>query len=108
MEAMAAGVPCISTRIAGIPELIRDEIDGILVAPGSVDELAIAILRLMQEPGLRARLSETGRRRVEHKYNLARNVDHLARLFELHLKDTLHVPRRSSRPFGHHRVVPHS
>jgi colanic acid/amylovoran biosynthesis glycosyltransferase len=108
MEAMAAGVPCVSTRIAGIPELIRDEVDGILVPPGNVDELAAAILRLMKEPGLRTRLAETARRRVEQKYNLTRNVDHLARQFELHLKDTLHAPRRSSRPFGHHRVVPHT
>ena len=81
MEAMAAGVPCVATRITGIPELIRDGIDGLLVTPSSVDELAEAIGRLIDDPALRAALAASARRRVEERYNLTTNVQRLADVF---------------------------
>ena len=81
MEAMAAGVPCVATRITGIPELIRDGVDGLLVTPSSVDELAHAIGRLIDEPGLRATLARSARRRVAEQYNLTTNVQRLADVF---------------------------
>src|SRR5581483_6132281 len=67
MEAMAMTVPCISTRITGIPELIRDGIDGLLVTPADAAELASAIGRLMDDANLRRRLGEAGRQRVVAK-----------------------------------------
>jgi colanic acid/amylovoran biosynthesis glycosyltransferase len=85
MEAMAMQVPCVATRIAGIPELIRDGIDGLLVTPSDAAELAGAIARLIDDPGLRRRLAEAGRARVEEKYLLAANVARLAEIFRRRL-----------------------
>lgn len=81
MEAMAMEVPCVSTRVAGIPELIRDEIDGLLVPASSVDELAHALLRLMNNPHLRRKLGVSARKRVKDVYNLAQNALVLAHAF---------------------------
>jgi glycosyltransferase involved in cell wall biosynthesis len=78
MEAMALGVPCISTYIAGIPELIDHDHDGILVPAGSVDELTRAILRLARDPALRQRLAEAARAHVLREYHLPENLKLLA------------------------------
>jgi colanic acid/amylovoran biosynthesis glycosyltransferase len=56
MEAMAMEVPCVSTCIAGIPELIRDGLDGLLVPASSAEALASALGRLLDDPLLRRRL----------------------------------------------------
>ena len=81
MEAMAMEIPCVTTRITGIPELIEDGVTGLLVAPSDIDGLASAIERLMDDPALRQRLGKNGRKQVEANYDLARNVDRLARIF---------------------------
>lgn len=78
MEAMAIGVPCISTFVAGIPELIRHEEDGLLVPAGSVEELTAAMERLILKPADRTRFQESARQRVLDDYNLPRNLDQLA------------------------------
>ncbi|MGA2410164.1 MAG: glycosyltransferase [Candidatus Binataceae bacterium] len=81
MEAMAMEIPCVSTMITGIPELIRDGIDGLLVMPSDDGGLAQAIGRLIEDEDLRRRLGEAGRRRVIEQYDLNKNTDLLARLF---------------------------
>jgi glycosyltransferase involved in cell wall biosynthesis len=87
MEAMAMQIPCIATRITGIPELIRDGIDGILVTPSDPDELAAAIARLMDDARLRQKLAAAGRVRVQEKYDIGVNVARLAAVFERRLAD---------------------
>ena len=78
MEAMAIGVPCISTFVAGIPELIRHECDGLLVPAGSVDALADAMERMILSPEDRERLRRSAREQVMTHYNLAHNLPLLA------------------------------
>jgi len=85
MEAMAMEIPCVSTAITGIPELIRTELDGILVAPGDEKRLATALARLIESPDLRERLGCAGRRRVETNFDLQRNVENLAEVFRCRL-----------------------
>ncbi len=85
MEAMAMTIPCVTTFITGIPELIRDGQDGLLVAPSDAEGLAAAIARLMDDAELRQRLGAAGRARVEDKYNLHRNIDRLAAIFRRRL-----------------------
>ncbi|MGF1547896.1 MAG: glycosyltransferase family 4 protein [Thiotrichales bacterium] len=92
MEAMAMEIPCVTTRITGIPELIRDGVDGLLVAPSASDELAAAIARLMDDPELRERLAKSGRQRVLEQYDLAKNVDRLATLFRRRVAQSVDVP----------------
>ena len=81
MEAMSAGVPCVATRITGIPELIRDGVDGLLVTPSSVEELADAIARLIDAPALCTALAHSARQRVREHYDLSTNVARLAEVF---------------------------
>ncbi len=78
MEAMAMELPCVSTFIAGIPELIRSEVDGLLVPASSVSALADALALLIADADLRRTFARSGRRRVERLYNLQTNVRTLA------------------------------
>jgi len=64
MEAMACGKPVVASRAGGIPELVRDGTDGILVRPGDVRGLADSIIELLTDPDLRTRMGSEGRRRV--------------------------------------------
>lgn len=86
MEAMASGVPCVTTRITGIPELIRDGTDGLLVTPSDVQELAERLVTLQDDPDLRRELGEAGRRRVAQAYNLPLNVARLGDIFTARLE----------------------
>jgi colanic acid/amylovoran biosynthesis glycosyltransferase len=85
MEAMAMEIACISTAIAGIPELIRNGIDGLLVEPSDEVGLAAAIEALIGDRVLRRRLGVAGRNRVIERYNLQTNVARLAQIFTSHL-----------------------
>jgi len=81
MEAMAMGIPTVSTYIAGIPELIRDGVDGLLVPAADVDALVGALGRLMESMELRERLGAAGRERVREGFELGANVERLAEVF---------------------------
>jgi glycosyltransferase involved in cell wall biosynthesis len=78
MEAMASGVPVVATAISGIPELVEDEVTGLLVPPASPARLAAAIARLHEETGLRQRVAAAGRGRVLAEYDLHANAAALA------------------------------
>jgi glycosyltransferase involved in cell wall biosynthesis len=65
VEALAVGTPVIATRVGGVPELVRDEENGLLVPPGDVDAVASAVRRLIGEPGLRDRLAAEAARSVK-------------------------------------------
>ena len=88
MEAMAMEIPCVSTRITGIPELIRDGVDGLLVSPSDDEELAEALSRLMDNRDFRLRLGRQGRARVLSHYDLQRNVRRLGEVFSRRLGGT--------------------
>jgi colanic acid/amylovoran biosynthesis glycosyltransferase len=81
MEAMAMEIPCVATNITGVPELIRDGVDGLLAAPSDTEALAEKIASLIDDAALRRKLGEAGRRRVMEKYDLQRNTDRLANIF---------------------------
>ncbi|MDB0542250.1 glycosyltransferase [Ralstonia solanacearum] len=81
MEAMAAGVPCISTPVNGIPELISNGQDGLLAPPGDAHALATCIASLIDDPDLRRRLAQAGLLKVRERFDLERNTAALASLF---------------------------
>jgi colanic acid/amylovoran biosynthesis glycosyltransferase len=80
MEAMAAGVPVVSTRLSGIPELVEDGRSGLLAEPGDAASLASALRRLLDDPGLAARLAAAASERVSDLHDIERTSDRLAAL----------------------------
>lgn len=82
MEALAAAKPVVASRLSGIPELVADGETGLLVAPGDAGALAAAVARLLQEPGLAARLGEAGRERVVREFRLETTVAELLALLD--------------------------
>jgi colanic acid/amylovoran biosynthesis glycosyltransferase len=81
MEAGACGVPAVATAVGGVPELVDDEITGLLVPAGDAPALAAALERLLRDAGLAARLGASARRRIEQSFSIADQVDRLLSLW---------------------------
>jgi glycosyltransferase involved in cell wall biosynthesis len=69
MEAMASGLPVVATRVMGIPELVEDGSTGLLVPPGREADLAAALLRVLDDEELTARLVRAGREKVRRDHD---------------------------------------
>jgi glycosyltransferase involved in cell wall biosynthesis len=82
MEAMAAGLPVVSTDVSGIPELILDEETGLLVRQADPAALADALERLMDSPELRARLSQSGREHVVNEFSASGTAKEMAEIMQ--------------------------
>jgi glycosyltransferase involved in cell wall biosynthesis len=82
LEAMALEVPVVATRVGGVPRLIADGDNGLLVDPGSADALAAALGRLAADPDLRRQLARAGRRTVEERYSFAARMDQVRALYD--------------------------
>lgn len=77
-EAMAMQVPVISTDISAIPELLEDDVNGLMVLSEDVAALADAVARLLDDPALREELAIAGRRTVLERFDIERNVRRFA------------------------------
>lgn len=82
LEAMAAGVPVVATRVSGIPELVRHGRNGLLVEADAPAQLADAVQRLLRQPGLAAELTEAARATVVESFDNDRNLRLLMQLLE--------------------------
>ena len=78
LEAQSQGLPCVSTRVSAIPELIEDGVTGLLCPPGNPDALAAVIERLLRDRDLRRRLGAAGERRVRAEFSSVAGADRLA------------------------------
>jgi colanic acid/amylovoran biosynthesis glycosyltransferase len=81
LEAMALGTPVISTDIVGIPEVVRDDVTGLLVPERSPASLADALEHLLVSPALQRRLASTARALIEQEFDAAQNTQTLRSLF---------------------------
>ncbi len=84
-EAMAMGVPVVSTAISGIPEMIDDGVHGLLVPPRDPPALGAALQRLLVDTGLHQRLARQGRERMCERFDSRRTTQELRALFEASL-----------------------
>jgi len=82
LEAMASARPVVSTRLAGIPELVVDGQTGMLAPPGDSVALAHALEQLLRDPELRLRFGHSGRARIEQDFRIEQTVAPLINLFE--------------------------
>jgi len=96
MEAMSLGLPCVSTSIAGIPELIRTGVDGLLTPPANAHAFADALESLAADAALRRSLGHSARQRIISQYNLPLNQELLAHSFEVQLRKPR--PSAATRP----------
>jgi len=69
--AYAFGRPVIASAIGDLPEVVKNEVTGLLVKPGDADGLAAAMLRLLSDPGLAAKLGEAGENSVRDAWAVA-------------------------------------
>src|SRR5213593_2487739 len=81
LEAMASGIPVVSTSVSGIPELIESESNGLLIPPNDVWALSNALARLLADPHLRDRLARAAHATIEDRFSIDRNADRLLDLF---------------------------
>jgi glycosyltransferase involved in cell wall biosynthesis len=81
LEAMAAGIPIVSSAIGGTEELIEDGRSGLLVPPGDAKALAAALRRLLEDPGLREQLATGARERVDAGLRREQNADRVQGIY---------------------------
>ncbi len=81
IESLASGTAVVANRVGGVPDVVRDGVDGFLVEPGDIAGAAGRLAELAADAALRARLGEAGRARVLERYSVARLVDDVDRLY---------------------------
>ena len=91
LEAMALGKPVVASAVGGIPEVVAHGREGLLVPPADPARLADAIVTLVRDASLRARLGEAGRRKVAEQYSVQASVRRIEAVYDEEL-------RRAGRP----------
>lgn len=98
MEALALGVPAVATRIFGVPELIEDQVTGLLVEPDDPEATADAMQRLLFDDDLRDRCRIEGRKRVATMHRSSANAEALGKLLRPFTQITEHRGDVSAAP----------
>jgi glycosyltransferase involved in cell wall biosynthesis len=69
LEAMAMEKPVVASRVGGIPDLVHDGVNGILIAPGSVQELRCGLIKILRNPIMAAEMGKQGRKRINSEFS---------------------------------------
>jgi glycosyltransferase involved in cell wall biosynthesis len=80
--AQAARLPVVGPHSGALAEIVRDGVTGLLTAPDDADELARAVIALIDDPGLRARLGEAGRAHVLERHHIGQHTDRIEALYQ--------------------------
>ena len=81
VEAMACGVPIVAIRSGGVPEIVRNGQDGLLVKPGDIDEMANAMFRILKDHPFRVQLANSAKKRAGY-FNLDIHVKEMVQIFD--------------------------
>jgi len=82
LDAFASKVPVVATNVGGIPEIVKDKVNGILVPPGNPGALARAIISLLKNRGLARQMAEEGFRLVKEKLSVERMVKETRKIYD--------------------------
>ncbi len=82
LEAMQAGLACVATRVGGIPDLVSDGVDGLLVDPADVDDLVMALDRVLRDADLTNAMGTRARVLVAERYSIAAAAAAYAELYD--------------------------
>ena len=82
-EALASGLPVVTTNVAGQPEAVRDGETGIIIPPADADQLGRALLRLIEDPGLRRAMGRAARLDAEARFDARTNAERLLDVIEV-------------------------
>jgi glycosyltransferase involved in cell wall biosynthesis len=81
-EGMLGAKPVVATRGGGVPEIVLDEVTGLLVPMGDVGKMADAICRLVADPALRSKMGSAGKQRVLEHFTTEQTVPQMEAVFE--------------------------
>jgi len=81
IEAMAAGKPVVATNVGGVPSLVKDGVNGLLIKPQDVNALTEAILKLLRDPDLRQKMGKEGQQNVFPLYDISQLVKRVDSLY---------------------------
>lgn len=82
LEAMAMNLPVVATRVAGMPRLMRDGVNGRLVDPGCKESLSQAIAELIDDPIKRAQMAAEGRKTIEESFSFKRRMEQMVDIYQ--------------------------
>lgn len=91
MEAMACGLPVVSSNMSGIPELVESGVSGVLVPPGDARAIAQVLKRLISDKNCASELGTAARRKILEEFDLRTNAAKLAASFEAHTTTPRHT-----------------
>jgi glycosyltransferase involved in cell wall biosynthesis len=92
MEAMAAGKPAICTAVGGVPELIEDGVDGLLVPRGDAKAMSSAMVRMLEDPQTRRTMGEAAAKKATKRFGLQAMTEAYEDLYRTALANARHLP----------------
>lgn len=92
LEAWAQGRPIVASRVGGVPDMVKNGVNGLLYDWGDVDELATSISRVLDDPALAAKLGEEGRLTASERYRWSSVAERI---------EVIYADALAERPFGH-------
>lgn len=95
LEAMAMRLPVVSTAVGGVPDLIEDDVNGLLVPAADSEQLANAIIRLASDSDLRVRVGSAARATIEQRFDNSTMSKRLRALYNGRRSNT-HTPKIGS------------
>ena len=90
LEAQAASVPVVATKVGGVVEIIEDEETGLLVLPKEIDAMAHAVIRILTDKPLATKLASQAKRKLERNFTLERMAGQTLKVYE-ELLDSLNI-----------------